>query len=150
LASGLRPGPLGQKRNVAVLDVVGSEPVAYLVFASGWSARLGDNELVASDSLRPVTLAELVAMRLGAAAGMDRAACSSAYYASLLTWVGCAVDTAEVAALFGDETELYADTRGGDLGGISLAVFVARHLGRGKSSFYRQAPSADAHRAAAN
>jgi HD-GYP domain-containing protein (c-di-GMP phosphodiesterase class II) len=122
---------------------------------------VGDNELVASDSLRPVTLAELVAtlslladlgmgrpmervlrqtvvaMRLGAAAGMDRAACSAAYYASLLTWVGCAVDTAEVAALFGDETEFYADTRDGDLGGISLAVFVARHLGRGKSSFHR-------------
>ena len=85
--------------------------------------------MVASDSVRPVTLAELVAtlslvadlgmgrpmervlrqtviaMRLGTAAGMDRAACSSAYYASLLTWVGCAVDTAEAAALFGDETE---------------------------------------------
>jgi hypothetical protein len=28
LASGLRPGPLGQKRNVAVLDVVGLDPVA--------------------------------------------------------------------------------------------------------------------------
>jgi HD-GYP domain-containing protein (c-di-GMP phosphodiesterase class II) len=117
--------------------------------------------VVASDSQRPVTLAELVAtlslvadlgmgrpmervlrqtvvaMRLGAAAGMDQAACSSAYYASLLTWVGCAVDTSEVAALFGDEMELYADTRDGDLGGVSLAVFVARHLGRGKSGFHR-------------
>jgi len=79
----------------------------------------------------------VVAMRLGAAAGMDWAACSSAYYTSLLTWVGCAVDTAEVAALFGDETELYADTRDGDLGGVNLAVFVARHLGRGKSGFHR-------------
>jgi hypothetical protein len=47
------------------------------------------------------------------------------------------VDTSEVAALFGDETELYADTRDGDLGGVSLAVFVARHLGRGKSGFHR-------------
>lgn len=117
--------------------------------------------MVASDSLRPVTLAELVAtlslvadlgmgrpmeralrqtvvaMRLGAAAGMDRAACVSAYYASLLTWVGCAVDTSEVAALFGDETQFYADTRDGDLGGISLAVFVARHLGRGRPGFHR-------------
>jgi HD-GYP domain-containing protein (c-di-GMP phosphodiesterase class II) len=116
---------------------------------------------VTSDSLRPVTLAELVAtlslvadlgmgrpmervlrqtvvaMRLGAAAGMDPAACVSAYYASLLTWVGCAVDTTEVAALFGDEMQFYAETRDGDLGGISLAVFVARHLGRGKSGFHR-------------
>jgi hypothetical protein len=116
---------------------------------------------VTSDSLRPVTLAELVAtlslvadlgmgrpmervlrqtvvaIRLGAAAGMDPAACVSAYYASLLTWVGCAVDTTEVAALFGDEMQFYAETHDGDLGGISLAVFVARHLGRGKSGFHR-------------
>jgi HD-GYP domain-containing protein (c-di-GMP phosphodiesterase class II) len=114
-----------------------------------------------SDSLPPVTLAELVAtlslvadlgmgrpmervlrqtvvaMRLGEAAGMDRAACVSAYYTSLLTWVGCAVDTTEVAALFGDEMQLYADTREVDLGGVSLAVFVARHLGRGRSGFHR-------------
>ena len=123
--------------------------------------RVVDNDTVASDSSRPVTLAELVAtlslvadlgmgrpmervlrqtvvaMRLGTAAGMDQAACLSAYYTSLLTWVGCAVDTAEVAALFGDETELYADSHDGDLGGISLAVFVARHLGRGTSGFHR-------------
>ena len=46
----------------------------------------------------------VVAMRLGAAAGMDPATRTSAYYTSLLTWVGCAVDTSEVAALFGDET----------------------------------------------
>jgi len=116
---------------------------------------------VASDSPRPVTLAELVAtlslvadlgmgrpmervlrqtvvaMRLGAAAGMDPAACASAYYTSLLTWVGCAVDTTDVAALFGDETELYADSHDGDLGGAALAVFVVRHLGRGKPGFHR-------------
>ena len=73
--------------------------------------------MVAADSLKRVTLAELVAtlslvadlgmgrpmervlrqtvvaMRLGAAAGMDQAACTSAYYTSLLVWVGCAVDT---------------------------------------------------------
>jgi len=117
--------------------------------------------VVASDSLRRVTLAELVAtlslmadlgmgrpmeralrqtvvaMRLGAAAGMDGAACASAYYTSLLTWVSCAVDTSEVAALFGDEMEFYAETRDEDLGGVTLAVFVARHLGRGKSGFHR-------------
>ncbi len=32
---------------------------------------------------------------------------------------------------------MYADTRDGDLGGVSLAVFVARHLGRGRSGFRR-------------
>ncbi len=117
--------------------------------------------MVASDSPRQVTLAELVAtlslvadlgmgrpmervlrqtviaMRLGAAAGMDQATSTSAYYTSLLTWVGCAADTSDLAALFGDETELYADTRDGDLGGVAMAVFVARHLGRGSSGLRR-------------
>lgn len=114
-----------------------------------------------SDTPRPVSLAELVAtlslvadlgmgrpmervlrqtviaMRLGAAAGMDPATCMSAYYTSLLTWVGCAVDTSEVAELFGDETEFYAGTREADLDRAAMAVFVARHLGRGKSGFHR-------------
>jgi hypothetical protein len=49
----------------------------------------------------------VVAMRLGAAAGVDQAACTSAYYTSLLAWVGCAVDTTELAALFGDEIGLF-------------------------------------------
>lgn len=114
-----------------------------------------------SDSPRPVSLAEMVAtlslvadlgmgrpmervlrqtviaMRLGAVAGMDPATCMSAYYTSLLTWVGCAVDTSELAALFGDETELYADTREADLDRAAMAIFVARRLGRGKSGFHR-------------
>jgi HD-GYP domain-containing protein (c-di-GMP phosphodiesterase class II) len=32
---------------------------------------------------------------------------------------------------------LYADSHDGDLGGAALAVFVVRHLGRGKSGFHR-------------
>jgi HD-GYP domain-containing protein (c-di-GMP phosphodiesterase class II) len=116
---------------------------------------------VAADSLERVTLAELVAtlslvadlgmgrpmervlrqtaiaMRLGAAAGLDQAACTSAYYTSLLAWVGCAVDTTELAAVFGDEIGLYADTRDEDLDRVTMAVFVGRHLGRGQSGFRR-------------
>ena len=79
----------------------------------------------------------VISMRLGAAAGMGQVACASAYYTSLLTWVGCATETSEVAALFGDETELYADTRDEDLGRVTLAAFVARHLGRGKPGVRR-------------
>ena len=117
--------------------------------------------MVAADSLKRVTLAELVAtlslvadlgmgrpmervlrqtvvaMRLGAAAGMGQAACTSAYYTSLLAWVGCAVDTTDLAAVFGDEIGLYADTRDEDLDRITMAVFVGRHLGRGQSGFRR-------------
>ena len=80
----------------------------------------------------------VIAMRLGKAAEMEQATCASAYYTSLLlTWVGCGIETSEVAALFGDETEVYADTRDEDLGGVTMATFVARHLGRGKSGFRR-------------
>ena len=115
--------------------------------ASDSSVRVSLAELVATLSLvadlgmgRPVERVlrqTVIAMRLGAVAGLDQATCASAYYTSLLTWVGCAAETSEVAALFGDETELYADTRDEDLGGVSLALFVARHLGRGKSGFRR-------------
>jgi HD-GYP domain-containing protein (c-di-GMP phosphodiesterase class II) len=117
--------------------------------------------VIAADSLKRVTLAELVAtlslvadlgmgrpmervlrqtviaMRLGAAAGLAPAACTSAYYTSLLAWVGCAVDTTELAAVFGDEIGLYADTRDEDLDRVTMAMFVGRHLGRGQSGFRR-------------
>ena len=79
----------------------------------------------------------VVAMRLGRAAGMDPATCSSAYYTSLLAWVGCATETSDMATLFGDETQVYADTRDEDLGGLTMAAFVVRHLGRGRSGLRR-------------
>ena len=79
----------------------------------------------------------VIAMRLGAAAGMGEKVRAAAYYTSLLTWVGCAADTSDLAALFGDETELYADTHDADLAGMTMAVFIARHLGRGSSGLRR-------------
>jgi HD-GYP domain-containing protein (c-di-GMP phosphodiesterase class II) len=115
--------------------------------ATGSLTRVTLAELVATLSLvadlgmgRPterVLRQTVVAMRLGAAAGMDQATRESVYYTSLLAWVGCAVDTTELAGLFGDETELYADTRDEDLDRVTMAIFVARHLGRGKSGFRR-------------
>ena len=62
---------------------------------------------------------------------------ASAYYTSLLTWVACGADTSDLAALFGDETELFADTHDDDLAGLTMAVFLARHLGRGRSGLRR-------------
>ncbi|MBV9323580.1 MAG: LuxR family transcriptional regulator, partial [Chloroflexi bacterium] len=82
---------------------------------------------MAADSREHVTLAELVAtlslltdlgmgrpmervlrqtviaMRLAVLAGLDESVRGSVYYTSLLSWVGCAVETSEVSALFGDE-----------------------------------------------
>ena len=79
----------------------------------------------------------VITLRLAEAAAVQDAVRAAAYYTSLLTWVGCAADTSELAELFGDETELYADTHEGDLGGVSMAVFVARHLGGGSSRLRR-------------
>ena len=51
----------------------------------------------------------VIAMRLADAADVGAEVSAATYYTSLLTWVGCATDTSELAELFGDETHLYED-----------------------------------------
>ena len=79
----------------------------------------------------------VIAMRLADAAGVAPEVSAATYYTSLLTWVACATDTSELAELFGDETTLYADSHDDDLAGVTMAVFVARHLGHGSSRMRR-------------
>ncbi len=79
----------------------------------------------------------VIAMRLAAAADADPGVSAATYYTSLLTWVGCATDTSELAELFGDETQLYADSHDGDLAGASMAMFIAKHLGYGSPRMRR-------------
>ena len=79
----------------------------------------------------------VIAMRLAEDAGVDPEVGAATYYTSLLTWVGCATDTSELADLFGDETQLYADSHDDDLHGASMAVFIAKHLGHGSSTLRR-------------
>ncbi len=79
----------------------------------------------------------VIAMRIAEAAGVPAEVRTATYYTSLLTWVGCGADTSELADLFGEEADLYADTHDDDLGGLGMAVFVARHLGRGSSPVRR-------------
>ncbi len=79
----------------------------------------------------------VITLRLAEAAEVEAGIRAAAYYTSLLTWVGCAADTSELAELFGDETELYADSHDGDLAGASMAMFIARHLGGGASRVRR-------------
>ncbi len=79
----------------------------------------------------------VIAMRLADLIGAGDEVRSATYYTSLLTWVGCAADTSDLAELFGDETALYADTHDDDLAGMTLAVFMLRHLGRGSSPVRR-------------
>lgn len=79
----------------------------------------------------------VIALRLAEAAGVDAEERSATYYVSLLTWVGCATDTSDLARLFGDETKLYADTHDKDLAGLTMAMFTAGHLGYGTSPLRR-------------
>ena len=79
----------------------------------------------------------VIAMRMADAASLPADVRTAGYYTSLLTWVGCAADTTELAGLFGEESDLYADTHDGDLAGTSLAMFVIRHLGAGSSQLHR-------------
>jgi HD-GYP domain-containing protein (c-di-GMP phosphodiesterase class II) len=105
------------------------------------------SELVATLSLvsdlgmgRPVERVlrqTVIAMRLADIAGVAPEVSAATYYTSLLTWVACATDTSELAQLFGDETTLYADSHDDDLAGMTMAVFVARHLGHGSSRLRR-------------
>ncbi len=105
------------------------------------------SELVATLSLvsdlgmgRPVERVlrqTVIAMRLAEIAEVPPEVSAATYYTSLLTWVACATDTSELAELFGDETTLYADSHDDDLAGVTMAVFVARHLGHGSSRLRR-------------
>ena len=44
----------------------------------------------------------VIAMRLAEAADVDPTVAAATYYTSLLTWVGCATDTSELAKVFRD------------------------------------------------
>ncbi len=80
----------------------------------------------------------VIAMRLTDIAGAADDVRAATYYTSLLTWIGCAAETSELAELFGDEMGLYTDMReGGDMAGMTLALLMLRHLGRGRSPMRR-------------
>ncbi|HEY4608922.1 MAG TPA: hypothetical protein VIH06_06950, partial [Ilumatobacteraceae bacterium] len=79
----------------------------------------------------------VIAMRLADDSGAGDEVSAATYYTSLLTWVGCATDTSELAELFGDETQLFADSHDGDLAGVSMAMFITKHLGHGSSRLRR-------------
>lgn len=79
----------------------------------------------------------IIAMRLADWADYGADQQEASYYTSLLAWVGCAADTHDLAALFGDEHKLY---RGGyevDFAGAAAAGFLLRLLGSGRPTIPR-------------
>jgi HD-GYP domain-containing protein (c-di-GMP phosphodiesterase class II) len=79
----------------------------------------------------------VIATRLAVSAGFDPADRETAYYTSLLAWVGCTADSAELARLFGDDLRIRADTYDIDLAGLPLLRFMVRNAGSGASPLRR-------------
>jgi HD-GYP domain-containing protein (c-di-GMP phosphodiesterase class II) len=79
----------------------------------------------------------LVAARLGDGFGIDDDQRAALYYVALLAWVGCIVDTQEVAAWFGDDIAYRADSFEVDLVGLPMLTFMLRHVGAGRPAWER-------------
>jgi hypothetical protein len=116
------------------LPAVPSEPVrlAELVATLSLVSDLGMGR-----PMERVLRQTVIAMRLADAAAVGPEVSAATYYTSLLTWVGCAADTSELAELFGDEMQLFADSHDDDLAPVAMAMFIAKHLGHGTSRMRR-------------
>src|SRR5438128_5317897 len=75
----------------------------------------------------------LLALRLAERMGLDESDREVVYYASLLAWVGCHVDSYEQARWFGDELAFKGEVRLFHFtGAVSGMRFMLGHLGSGK------------------
>jgi HD-GYP domain-containing protein (c-di-GMP phosphodiesterase class II) len=79
----------------------------------------------------------VIARRLAAAAGLPGDQQSAVFYVSLLAWVGCVSDSHELAAWFGDDQRLRADSYAVDKSGTSMLRFVLGHVGEGSGPVRR-------------
>jgi HD-GYP domain-containing protein (c-di-GMP phosphodiesterase class II) len=75
----------------------------------------------------------LIAVRLGERIGLDEDERAALYYVALLAWVGCMVDSHEVAKWFGDDIEFKADLYDIDTAGLPMLAFMLRHAGAGST-----------------
>lgn len=115
--------------------------------AAHFSPGLRLAELVASLSLatdlglgqpeQHVLRQTVIATRLAAAAGLSEEEQAAAFYVSLLAWVGCVSDSHEMAAWFGDDTRIRADSYLVDKTGMPMMSFLISHLGPGLSPLRR-------------
>jgi HD-GYP domain-containing protein (c-di-GMP phosphodiesterase class II) len=78
-----------------------------------------------------------IALGVGAQIGLTERERAAAYYVTLLAWVGCTADSAELAARFGDDIALRADAYGIDLDGLPMLTFLLRRAGAGSAPLRR-------------
>jgi HD-GYP domain-containing protein (c-di-GMP phosphodiesterase class II) len=79
----------------------------------------------------------VIARRLAAAAGLPGEQQTAVFYVSLLAWVGCVSDSHELAAWFGDDLRLRADSYEVDKAGLPRIRFALGHVGEGSGSVRR-------------
>ena len=70
----------------------------------------------------------VIATRLAAAAGLSQDQQASAFYVSLLAWVGCVADSHELSRWFGDDLQLRADSYLVDKAGLPMLRFLLGHV----------------------
>jgi HD-GYP domain-containing protein (c-di-GMP phosphodiesterase class II) len=78
-----------------------------------------------------------IAARVGAHMGMTEEERQGLFYVAMLSWVGCVADAPEVAASFGDDIALRADSFQVDLAGVAALGFFLGRAGRGGSVPHR-------------
>jgi HD-GYP domain-containing protein (c-di-GMP phosphodiesterase class II) len=79
----------------------------------------------------------VIARRLAAAAGLPDDRQAAVFYVSLLAWVGCISDSHELAAWFGDDQQLRADSYEVDRSGAAMLRFALGHVGEGSGPVRR-------------
>jgi HD-GYP domain-containing protein (c-di-GMP phosphodiesterase class II) len=79
----------------------------------------------------------LIGLRIGELLGLDAGRRAGLYYAGLLAWVGCHVDSYEQAKWFGDDIRLRHDMLRADFAGLEAVRFAAGHLGADREGLDR-------------
>jgi HD-GYP domain-containing protein (c-di-GMP phosphodiesterase class II) len=79
----------------------------------------------------------VIARRLAAAAALPPEQQTAVFYVSLLAWVGCVADSHELAAWYGDDQRIRADSYQLDKTGLPMLRFVLGHVGDGSGPVRR-------------
>ncbi len=75
----------------------------------------------------------LLARRLAEHLGCDQREQESAFYVTMVMWVGCHADSHEYSRWFGDDIAVRHDSYNVDWSGVPYAIFLLQNLGRGRT-----------------
>lgn len=79
----------------------------------------------------------VIATRLAERLDLDDDRRVTAYYSSLVMWIGCHADSHEYAEWFGDDISVRRDSYELDWSGLPYLIFLVRRIGRGRAPLDR-------------